>query len=400
MPTRPAPVRLAIVVTHPIQHFVPFYRALAADPGIELHVLYGAPIGIKSYFDREMQSEISWNMDMLGGYSHEFLGEVPANGQSSVREPSSPEIAARLKAFGPDVVLVYGHAQANVYRAIWWCRRNKVPLMTIGDSELLRQRATTTRMAKEVVVRQIFRRYSAFLSVGDRNADFYAYYGAPRDRIFRCPFTIDETTYRAAKANRPALRAEARHTYDIADDAIVALFVGKLSNRKRPVDLIEALAQPKGSRKVTALFAGNGEQMELAKARAAETGVDARFAGFVNVDKLPALYAAADMLVHPSQADPHPLICSESACIGLPMLLSDRVGAAGPTDIARPGENALIFPCTDTAALAMLIDELAGDDARRAAMGARSLEIFDELDITASVAGVHRGIETALARPR
>ena len=393
------PTRLAIVVTHPIQHFVPFYRALAADPGIELHVLYGAPIGVKAYFDKEMQSEISWNMDMLGGYSHEFLGEVPASGQSSVREPSSPEIGARLKAFGPDVVLVYGHAQANVYRAIWWCRRHKVPLMTIGDSELLRQRATTTRMAKEIVVRQIFRRYSAFLSVGDRNADFYAYYGAPRDRIFRCPFTIDETTYRAARTNRPALRAEARRAYDITDDAIVALFVGKLSNRKRPVDLVEALAKTKG-RKVTALFAGNGEQMEEAKARAAATGVEARFAGFVNVDKLPALYAAADMLVHPSQADPHPLICSESACIGLPMLLSDRVGAAGPTDIARPGENALIFPCADIATLAGLIDELSGDDARRAAMGARSLEIFDELDIKASVTGVHRGIDAALARPR
>jgi glycosyltransferase involved in cell wall biosynthesis len=140
--------------------------------------------------------------------------------------------------------------------------------------------------------------------------------------------------------------------------------------------------------------------LEPARARAAETGVDARFAGFVNVDKLPALYAAADMLVHPSQADPHPLICSESACIGLPMLLSDRIGAAGPTDIARPGENALIFPCADTTALAGLIDALSGDDARRAAMGARSLEIFDELDIKASIAGVHRGIDTALARPR
>ncbi|MBW8841244.1 MAG: glycosyltransferase family 4 protein [Sphingomonadales bacterium] len=393
------PKRLAIVVTHPIQHFVPFYRALAADPAIELHVLYGAPIGVKAYFDKEMQSEISWNMDLLGGYSHEFLGEVPANGQSSARAPNSPEIAARLKAFAPDVVLVYGHAQANVYRAIWWCRRNKVPLMTIGDSELLRERTRSTRMAKEVVVRQIFRRYSAFLSVGDRNADFYAYYGAPRDRIFRCPFTIDETAYRAAKANRTALRAEARRTYGIPEDAIVALFVGKLSGRKRPIDLIDALAQTRG-RKVTALFAGNGEQMEAAKARAAEIGVDARFAGFVNVDKLPALYAAADMLVHPSQADPHPLICSESACIGLPMLLSDRIGAAGPTDIARPGENALIFPCADTAALAGLIDALSGDEARRAAMGARSLEIFDELDIKASVAGVHRGIETALARPR
>ena len=390
--------RLAIVVTHPIQHFVPFYRAIAADPGIELHVLYGAPIGVQAYFDREMQSEISWNMDMLGDYSHEFLGDVPPDGRLGVRQPSSPLIAERLKAFGPDVVLVYGHAQANVFRAIWWCRRNKVPLMTIGDSELLTERSAVRRIAKDGIVRAIFRRYSAFLSVGDRNADFYAHYGVPRDRIFRCPFTIDETTYRAARADRAKLRAEARREYGIAEDAIIALFVGKLSSRKRPVDLIEALAQTKS--KVTALYAGNGEEMEAAKARAAATGVDARFAGFVNVDKLPALYCAADMLVHPSQADPHPLICSESACVGLPMLLSDRIGAAGPTDIARPGENALIFPCADIAALAGLIDTLAGDPARRTAMGERSLAIFDELDIHTSVAGLHRGVETARARPR
>jgi len=391
--------RLAIVVTHPIQHFVPFYRALAADPDIELHVLFGAPIGVQSYFDEEMKTQITWSMDMLGGYSHEFLGEVPEGGQPSVRQPSAPAIADRLAAFRPDVVLVYGHMQANVFRAIWWCRRHKVPLMTIGDSELLRTRTTVTKALKEVVVRAIFRRYAAFLSVGDRNAEFYGYYGAPADRIFRSPFTIDEATYRAASANRAALRAETRAQYDIPDDAIVALFVGKLSPRKRPGDLIDALAQTNG-RKVTALFAGNGELMDELRAQAEAKGVDARFAGFVNVDKLPGLYAAADMLVHPSQHDPHPLICSEGACIGLPLVLSDRIGAVGPTDVAREGENTVVFPCADISALATAIDALAGDDARRAAMSDRSRAIFDECDIGASVAGLKQGIDTALARPR
>ncbi|MDB5679120.1 glycosyltransferase family 4 protein [Sphingomonas bacterium] len=391
--------RLAIVVTHPIQHFVPFYRAIAADPDIELRVLFGAPIGVESYYDEEMQTQISWNMDMLGGYSHEFLGEVPEGGQPSVRKPSAPVIADRLAAFAPDVVLVYGHMQANVFRAIWWCRRHKVPLMTIGDSELLRDRTTVTKALKEVVVRAIFRRYSALLSVGDRNAEFYIHYGAPADRIFRSPFTIDEATYRAASANRASLRAETRALYNIPEDAIVALFVGKLSPRKRPGDLIDALAQSKG-RKVIALFAGNGELIDELRAKADAQGVAARFAGFVNVDKLPGLYAAADMLVHPSQHDPHPLICSEGACIGLPQVLSDRIGAVGPTDIAREGENTIVFPCTDIAALAAAIDALAGDDARRTAMSARSLAIFDECDIAASVAGLKQGIATARARPR
>ena len=55
--------------------------------------------------------------------------------------------------------------------------------------------------------------------------------------------------------------------------------------------------------------------------------------------------------VHPSQADPHPLITSEGACMGLPMIYSDRIGAVGPTDIAREGENVIVYPCGDTAAL-------------------------------------------------
>ena len=105
--------------------------------------------------------------------------------------------------------------------------------------------------------------------------------GAPADRIFRSPFTIDEATYRAARANRAALRAETRAAYDIADDAIVALFVGKLSPRKRPGDLIDALAKTRG-RKVVALFAGNGELIDELRAKADAQGVTARFAGFVN----------------------------------------------------------------------------------------------------------------------
>lgn len=391
--------RLAIVVTHPIQHFVPFYRALAADPAIELHVLYGAPIGVDSYFDEEMQTEISWNMDLLGGYSHEFLGAVPAGGQPSPRQPDSPAIAGRLTAFAPDVVLVYGYVQANVHHARRWCRSHRVPVMTIGDSELIQKRGLIKRAGKQIILRAIFRQYAAFLAVGDRNADFYRHYGVPASRIVRCPFTIDETTYRAAYADRAALRADARRTYEIPADEVVALFVGKLSTRKRPGDLIAAL-QHIGDRNVTALFAGNGELLSDLQSQAAASGVSARFAGFVNIDKLPALYAAADILVHPSQLDPHPLICSEGACLGLPMLLSDRIGAVGPSDIAREGQNARVFTCGDAAGLAGLIATLADDAPLRERMAARSREVFDECDVRASVAGVKQGLTIAIEHPR
>jgi glycosyltransferase involved in cell wall biosynthesis len=388
-----AKARLAIVVTHPIQHFVPFYRALAARDDLDVHLIFGAPVGVQAYFDEEMNAEISWNMEMLGGYSHEFLEDARPGQQPSPGWPSSPKVGERLAAFRPDAVLLYGYNQANVRRALWWCGRNRVPAMIISDSELLQERGGLKQAVKALLVRLVYSRISAFLSVGDRNEEYYRHFGAPADRIFRSPFTIDEATYRAARANRAALRAEVRAEFGIAEDEMLALFVGKLSARKRPQDLIDALARFHPGHGIGALFAGNGELFEELKARAAAETLPARFAGFVNVDRLPALYAAADVLVHPSQADPHPLITSEGACMGLPMIYSDRIGAVGPTDIAREGENVIVYPCGDTAALAEALAILAADPDKRAAMAQRSLEIFDELDMRRSVGGVMAALD-------
>lgn len=383
-------IRLAISVSHPIQHFVPFYRALAAHPEIELQVIYGAPIGLKPYFDAEMQTEIAWKMDMTGGYPHIFLEPDKADAEPSFFALNSARMSGALTAFRPDAVIIYGYTQMNNLRALGWCAANRVPAMMIGDSELLQPRSGWKERARRLILPRILARFSAYLSVGDHNAAFYRAFGAREDRIVRVPFTIDEDAYRAAAANRGALRRERRDALGIAGDAYVALFVGKLSTRKRPGDLLEAVAQlaHRDGRKVHALFAGNGEELARLQALALAENIPATFAGFVNVDVLPSLYAAADILVHPSRADPHPLICSEAACIGLPMLLSDRIGAAGLTDIARPGENAEIFAVGDVDRIASLLGELASDPARHAAMAAQSRAIFDQCDMAASVTGV------------
>lgn len=393
-----APSRLAIVVSHPVQHFVSFYRALAAEPDITPHVIFGNRTGVKSYFDIEMRAEIAWKMDMLGGYSHEFLDPSEQPREPTFLSVNSPRLGGALSAFAPDAVLLYGYAQLNALRALAWCRSHKVPAMIISDSQW---RETTGLKAalKRIVVSRIFKRCSAFLSVGDQNEQYYRFYGAPADRIFRSPFTIDEGSYRAAAARRVALRAKIRSELGLIEEQRALLFVGKLSPRKRPGDLLDALVIRAGQGETgeVALFAGNGELSAALAEQATALGVEARFLGFTNVDRLPSIYAAADILVHPSQADPHPLVCSEAACIGLPMILSDRIGAAGPTDIARPGVNALTYPCSDVSALAARIAELAADPARLREMSAASLRVFDELDMRRSVTGARQALEAILA---
>lgn len=383
--------RLAIVVTHPIQHFVSFYRGLAARDDIELMVFFGAPIGIKPYFDTEMQTQISWKMDMLGGYDSVFLSPEQGEADPGPRAPNSKNVQAALSAFDPDAVIIYGYAQVNALRALWWCRTNAVPAMMIGDSELLQERADGKKFLKRLLVPLVLKQFSGFLSVGDRNEDYYRHFGIRDDAIFRVPFTIDEPAFRAARDTRRDARKSIRAAFGIAESSLLGLFVGKLSTRKRPHDILDALAYLKARQDadgIEFLFVGNGEAVAELQAQASAQDLPVHFAGFVNVDRLPAFYAAADVLVHPSAADPHPLICSEAACVGLPMILSDRIGAVGPTDIAREGRNALIFPVGHAPDIAEHLLFLRNSPERLAAMSKTSCAIYDDQNLATSIRGV------------
>ena len=74
--------------------------------------------------------------------------------------------------------------------------------------------------------------------------------------------------------------------------------------------------------------------------------------------------------------------------IGLPMILSDRIGAIGPTSIARPDVNAIVYPCGDVDALARAIARLRDDSKLRVRMASASNQISRDHEGPRSVAAV------------
>ena len=65
--------RVAIVGSHPIQHFCPFYRALAADKRVEAKVFFASMAGAVPYVDCGYGKAIRWDGDLTAGFTHEFL---------------------------------------------------------------------------------------------------------------------------------------------------------------------------------------------------------------------------------------------------------------------------------------------------------------------------------------
>lgn len=382
-------VRLGIVVTHPVQHFVSLYRALAALPVIKLRAFYASRMGLEPYFDAEMNRTLAWKMDLLSGYDHRFLDDIAAPGADDPQAASPAAIAAAFADFAPDAVIVYGYSLPLARDAARIARKAGAKLLMIADSELRQFRSWPRRLLKRIVLPLIYRRIDAFLTVGDENEAYYRHYGVSPRKLFRTPFPIDKAAFRAARDRRSEHRAALRTRLGLPADALVALFVGKLSQRKRPGDLLDAAVLVNhGGNRISAVFAGDGVLRAELQSDAVRRSADAHFLGFINVDELPSIYAGSDLIVHPSQSDPHPLICSEAACTGLPMILSNRVGAEGRSDIAQRNVNAVVYPVGDREALAEALNKLANNLALLKKMGQESHRIFDLLDIRRSIAGV------------
>jgi len=173
------------------------------------------------------------------------------------------------------------------------------------------------------------------------------------------------------------------------------LFVGKLIERKRPLDVLRAAALLAGrGDTIEVAFAGSGELQDALTNAAAAAGLRAHFHGFVNQSELPAIYAAADVMVLPSDGrETWGLVVNEAMACGVPAVVSDAVGC-GP-DLVEPGLTGAVFPLGDVAALANGIKTvLAFDRGRTQKALAERVETYSPLRAAQGIAGAASALKS------
>ena len=183
---------------------------------------------------------------------------------------------------------------------------------------------------------------------------------------------IASTPTGSPPARQSQARAELRSRLGIPSEAKVALFAGKLVPFKRPMDVIAAVARLKAEgRDLCVLVAGAGPLENEMSAAARTTGVRIHMLGFCNQTVMPQAYAAADVLVLPSDGrETWGLVANEALACGLPIVLSDAVGSS--PDLAGDGSAGRIFPVSDVGALAHAIGDLLDSKPSSEAIGAKS----------------------------
>ena len=374
MPSSPADdhrIRLAIVISHPIQHFCPQYSSWSRIEGIDLRVFFASQHGLATYFDKDFAASIRWDGLALD-FPHEFL--PGAAEQPITLSLDVPSLGERLAEFSPHVLCVYGYSQRLQRRAASWARNAKVPLLMVMDSQLRSKRSWIKRALKAVLLPRLLGNVERFLTVGDANEAYLRHYGIADERFVRCYFPIDVECFDQVQETRSDSRRAVRSQHGIPDHHHVILMVGKLAERKRQQDLV-AFANQIGRIRddVTVLLAGSGQrEQELQRLIQTRGPGGVILAGFVQPKVLAGYYAAADIYVHCSEFDPYPLAVSEAVYSGLPVVLSDRCGNFGPSDSVRPGLNGYVYPCGDVDTMASALTRLLESPDRLAAMGRTS----------------------------
>lgn len=387
-------MKVAVFSTHPIQYQVPWFRKLSKQDGIQLRVYYG------HLPDQKQQGigfgvPFSWDVPLLEGYEWEVL---PNKRKSPTLDgffsSSTPSVYEVLRDARPTVAILTGWNSLVLLQTLRACISLRIPRIVRGESNSMRSRPWWTRAAHNFLLS----RYDAFLAIGRANSDFYLRNRIAPERLFPCPYFVDNDWFQRQFEMIPEERSAIRAGWNIPGGYVCFLFAGKLQPKKRIVDLLNAIdLARKSNPKIHLLVSGAGELMPEAVALAEGRQLPVTFAGFLNQTEITRAYAAADCLVLPSDyGETWGLVVNEAMACGLPAIVSDRVGC-GP-DLVDEGSTGFVVPFGDIHYLARTLVHASADPAKLRSMGANAKKRISDYSVDRAVQGTLEAIDFVVSR--
>lgn len=385
--------KVAIITSHPIQYYAPWFCHLTGVYNFYIKVFYLWDFGITQQVDVNFQQPIQWDIPLLTGYEYEFVPNVSANpGSSHFWGLQNPSLLEQVRAYDPDAVLLMNYNFASLYNFIWQWNSCKVPLLFRGDSHRLFPSTGIKEWLRRQFISLIYRHFSACLYVGKANFDYFRYHGVPSHTLFFSPHAVDNDRFfaQAEEAHHKAILW--KQEVGIPENHSVILFAGKFIPKKRPTDLLHAFLQA-NLLQVSLLFVGAGSLERELKEQAAKHS-NIYFAPFQNQTLMPRTYAVADLVVLPSygSGETWGLAINEAMSLSRPVIASSHVGCT--QDLIQPYKNGLIFPAGDVSALAACLQYAFSDRERLKTWGEESRKIISHYSYKQATLGLKQALNS------
>jgi glycosyltransferase involved in cell wall biosynthesis len=292
--------------------------------------------------------------------------------EAAAGESRYASVARALSTIQPDVVCVPGWADPFAAAVLLWCISAGVPTVLMSDS---RRDDRPRRPWEEWVKRRIVALHGAAVVAGTAHASYMTILGMPASRVFR-PCTVVDNDYFAAgaqtaRANRSVLLTQ----YGLPEKYFLVCnrFVAK-KNMERVLHAFALYRQHAGRNAWPLVLVGDGPLKEHLFRQRDDLGLSdtVSFHGFRQYGELPVFYGLAGAFISASTADQWGLVVNEAMAAGLPVLVSERMGAS---ELVDRGRNGNIFNPFDHRQLADLMLHVSSGEQDLRAMGKASSEI-------------------------
>jgi glycosyltransferase involved in cell wall biosynthesis len=394
-------IRLAYLVTHPIQYQAPLLRRIAQEQEIELTVFFGSNFSVDEYKDVGFGVDLKWDVSLVEGYRHQFLPALRDTGRTGVASPLNYGIFRRLgggREARFDVLWVHGYSTLNAIQGMIAAKCLGIPVLLRAESRLRGQGLSHWKeMVKRLFFGVVKRLVCGVLSIGTLNGRYWLHYFGDSVRQIMMPYAVDNEFFQSRGREAIARRGELLEELNLDASRPVILFASKLQKRKRCEDLLEAYLRlsPGEGGEPYLIIVGDGEERAALEARAAQSGVSGiRFCGFRNQSELPRFFDIATVFVLPSQDEQWGLIVNEVMNAGRAVIVSDEVGCQ--PDLMRDGVEGCVFPAGNVTALEDALRRVLNTPGAAAAMGQRGLERIRQWSFEEDIRGLKEGLALAM----
>src|SRR5882672_2899395 len=210
------------------------------------------------------------------------------------------------------------------------CRKRKLPYVVepIGMFVPIVRNVRLKRLYHSLYGKEMLEGASRVIATSEQEKRELTEGGVPKGKI-------ELRRNGVVKPERIPERGTFRKAKEIAEDALVVLFLGRLSEKKSPELLLKsfaALPEEMKKQRVLLVYAGPDEQgmEEQLRSKAAELGIAERvqFTGAIFGEEKWAGYGDADVFVLPSQNENFGNTAAEAAAAGTPVIVTENCGVA------------------------------------------------------------------------
>ncbi|HSG28357.1 MAG TPA: glycosyltransferase family 4 protein [Candidatus Krumholzibacterium sp.] len=221
------------------------------------------------------------------------------------------------------------------------------------------------------------RNSSKVIAVSKRTADeITEAYGTDPGRIVAIPNGVDTVLFNPAGRDR--WRGPVREEYGIGAGDRVLIFVAAEFGRKGLGVLLDAIGDIEAADgPETVLLVVGKDRPDEYEQRIRDSGLRTRVIFTGHLSGVERIFAAADIFVLPSIYEPFGLVLTEAMASGLPVVTTDRVGAAS---LIEDGRTGFVIGSGDIrAGLARVLKLLIGDPDRARTVGREARAFIEGL---------------------